>query len=83
MDAKSARTLSLLTLKAKIKKELGPIFEQIEYRASGGCFYAEFFYGENVETYHLVRTHKNLLEEMGYTVMLCSGREGDMYRVEW
>lgn len=83
MDAKSARTLSLLTLKADTKKALAPVFKEIEDAASEGLFFVNFFYNESVETYWLIRTHKNLLEEMGYTVLAGGGREGDVYQVEW
>ena len=83
MDAKSARTLSLLTLKGKITKELDPVFNKIEELASEGLFYADFYYVEDIETYRLIRTHKDLLEKMGYTVLASSGRYNDMYQVSW
>lgn len=84
MDAKSARTLSLLSLKAKKEKELAPVFKEIEEAASQGRFCLDFYYSGNVKTYSLVRCHKVFLEKMGYTVTYYKTTyQGNMWRIEW
>jgi hypothetical protein len=83
MDAKAAQTLSLLALKANTEKTLAPVFKEIEDAASEGLFCVDFVYGENVETYCLVKSNKSFLERMGYKVAIGCGWEGTEYQVRW
>ena len=83
MDARAAHTLGLLALKADTEKALAPVFKEIKDAASEGLFTVDFVYGENVETYYLVKSNKSFLERMGYKVVIGSGWEGNVYQVRW